>query len=151
MKTKEAVLTALLLIVLALSIYGTEAQTTNILRMRFTQHINPTKTSDGLVVLGIPSIDSLNFKYGCNGFILQDDHSTTHLKELITFIYPSNIINEPVIAEYQTRCSGLYDYICPGFQYIDSTPGDYLIPSELNHSQDVLGRILDDYDSKQYS
>ena len=150
MKTKEAVLTALLLIVLALSIYGTEAQTTNILRMRFTQHINPTKTSDGLVVLGIPSIDSLNFKYGCNGFILQDDHSTTHLKELITFIYPSNIINEPVIAEYQTRCSGLYDYICPGFQYIDSTPGDYLISSELNHSQDVLGRILDDYDSKQY-
>ena len=149
MKTIQTVLIMFLMISWAISSPATSSQTTNRLRMRFTQHIDPTISPDGCVLLGIPVIDSLNTKYRCCDYVLVDDHSTLFGRDLVTFIYAENVINENVVSEYSTKCSGLYDFLCPGFQPTLSDPGDYLISNALNHPQDVLGKIYDDNDSKK--
>lgn len=146
----RSILALFLMIYSACTVLATDTPTTNRLRMRVTQHINPTIDSNGHVLLGIPSIDSLNTKYGCQDYTLVDDHSTTYGRDLITFVYSNNVINEIVLSEYATKCFGSYDFLCPEYTPTLSDPGDYLISQELNHPHDVLGRIYSDNDSKKF-
>lgn len=150
MKTHQKILIIVLMMSWVYASFGVNTITTNRLRMRITQHINPSIDINGFVSLGIPLIDSLNVKYGCCDFILVDDHSTAFGRELITFIYSENVIDDNVVSVFRTKCSGLYDFLCAQYQPTPSDPGDYLISNGLNHQQDVLGKIYDDNDSKKY-